>query len=194
MQMWQNEADTDLGGILEEIRAKPRSATRMSSDVRVQVKHMQTRENAADTDFEGILEEEVAADLKEIATISMGTEISPDDMSNITALCDQVGGEHGNEPSRGRSQAAAARRQGGPRAVSAAADARRLRFRKGELSGQSAGQSRRGSVPNKQCGLQALLQLPSIFGNQIWKRINLKHVRSIRCAGGAAGGVPGAAV
>ncbi len=29
MQMWQNEADTDLGGILEEIRAKTRSATRM---------------------------------------------------------------------------------------------------------------------------------------------------------------------
>jgi nucleolar protein 58 len=52
---------------------------------------MQTRENAADTDFEGILEEEVAADLKEIATISMGTEISTEDMSNITALCDQVG-------------------------------------------------------------------------------------------------------
>ena len=52
---------------------------------------MQTRENAADTDFEGILEEEVAADLKEIATISMGTEISAEDMSNITALCDQVG-------------------------------------------------------------------------------------------------------
>jgi nucleolar protein 58 len=57
----------------------------------VQVKHMQTRENAADTDFEGILEEEVAADLKEIATISMGTEISAEDMSNITSLCDQVG-------------------------------------------------------------------------------------------------------
>lgn len=56
----------------------------------LQVKHMQTRENAADTDFEGILEEEVAADLKEIATISMGTEISAEDMSNITALCDQV--------------------------------------------------------------------------------------------------------
>ncbi len=109
---------------------------------------MQTRENAADTDFEGILEEEVAADLKEIATISMGTEISPDDMSNITALCDQVGGEHGDEPSRGLSQAAAARRQGGPRAVSAAADARRLRFRKGELSGQSAAEAafRIGSV------------------------------------------------
>jgi nucleolar protein 58 len=51
---------------------------------------MQMRENAATTDFEGILEEEVAADLKEIATISMGTEISADDISNISALCDQV--------------------------------------------------------------------------------------------------------
>lgn len=48
------------------------------------------RENAATTDFEGILEEDVAADLKEIATISMGTEISADDISNISALCDQV--------------------------------------------------------------------------------------------------------
>lgn len=54
------------------------------------VRHMQMRENAATTDFEGILEEEVAADLKEIATISMGTEISADDISNISALCDQV--------------------------------------------------------------------------------------------------------
>mmetsp|Transcript_10474 Transcript_10474/g.31543 ORF Transcript_10474/g.31543 Transcript_10474/m.31543 type:complete len:552 (-) Transcript_10474:219-1874(-) len=54
------------------------------------VKHMQMRENAATTEFEGILEEEVRDELRETATISMGTEISVDDMSNITALCDQV--------------------------------------------------------------------------------------------------------
>ncbi len=51
---------------------------------------MQMRENAATTEFEGILEEEVREELREAATVSMGTEISADDISNITALCDQV--------------------------------------------------------------------------------------------------------
>ena len=51
---------------------------------------MQMRENAATTEFEGILEEEVRDELRETATVSMGTEISADDISNITALCDQV--------------------------------------------------------------------------------------------------------
>ena len=51
---------------------------------------MQMRENAATTEFEGILEEEVRDELREIATISMGTEISGDDISNITSLCDQA--------------------------------------------------------------------------------------------------------
>lgn len=52
---------------------------------------MGTRENAADQDFSGIpLEEEEESHLKDAAVISMGTEISAEDMMNIEALCDQV--------------------------------------------------------------------------------------------------------
>ena len=56
-----------------------------------QIKLMGTRENAAATDFSGIpLEEEEESHLKDAAVISMGTEISQEDMLNIDALCDQV--------------------------------------------------------------------------------------------------------
>ena len=56
-----------------------------------QIKLMGTREHAAERDFSGIpLEEEVEESLKESAVISMGTEISEMDLSNIVALCDQV--------------------------------------------------------------------------------------------------------
>ena len=52
---------------------------------------MGTRENAAAQDFSGIpLEEEEESHLKDAAVISMGTEISLEDMMNIEALCDQV--------------------------------------------------------------------------------------------------------
>ena len=52
---------------------------------------MGTRENAAAQDFSGIpLEEEEESHLKDAAVISMGTEISGEDMMNIEALCDQV--------------------------------------------------------------------------------------------------------
>eukprot|EP00798_Chlamydomonas_sp_ICE-L_P014269 gene14269-20243_t len=54
------------------------------------VKLMGTRELAADLDFSGIIEEEVESHLKDAAKISMGTEISQDDLANIHALCDQV--------------------------------------------------------------------------------------------------------
>ncbi|GJP61105.1 hypothetical protein CLOP_g18310 [Closterium sp. NIES-67] len=54
------------------------------------VKLMAHRVNAADLDFSGILEEEVEAQMKEAAVISMGTEVSEHDMTNIIALCDQV--------------------------------------------------------------------------------------------------------
>lgn len=37
-----------------------------------------------------ILEEEVELNMKEAAVISMGTEVSEHDMTNIKALCDQV--------------------------------------------------------------------------------------------------------
>ncbi|DBA92194.1 hypothetical protein WJX77_003846 [Trebouxia sp. C0004] len=55
------------------------------------IKMMGTRENAAAQDFSGIpLEEEEESHLKDAAVISMGTEISVEDMMNIEALCDQV--------------------------------------------------------------------------------------------------------
>ncbi|KAK9839891.1 hypothetical protein WJX74_003108 [Apatococcus lobatus] len=55
------------------------------------VKFMGTRENAVDRDFSSIgLEEEEEEALKEGAIISMGTEISSDDMANMNSLCDQV--------------------------------------------------------------------------------------------------------
>jgi hypothetical protein len=52
---------------------------------------MGTRDKSADVDFSGVLEQEVEDALKAAAQISMGTEISEEDLSNIIALCDQVG-------------------------------------------------------------------------------------------------------
>eukprot|EP00195_Chlamydomonas_chlamydogama_P017712 CAMPEP_0202889986 /NCGR_PEP_ID=MMETSP1392-20130828/514_1 /ASSEMBLY_ACC=CAM_ASM_000868 /TAXON_ID=225041 /ORGANISM="Chlamydomonas chlamydogama, Strain SAG 11-48b" /LENGTH=512 /DNA_ID=CAMNT_0049573453 /DNA_START=175 /DNA_END=1713 /DNA_ORIENTATION=+ len=54
------------------------------------VKLMGTRDNAAKLDFSGILDEDVESHLKDAAMISMGTEISGEDLSNIHELCDQV--------------------------------------------------------------------------------------------------------
>lgn len=55
------------------------------------IKLMGTRDNAANHDFSSIpLEEEEESHLKDAAVISMGTEISGEDMLNIEALCDQV--------------------------------------------------------------------------------------------------------
>ena len=51
---------------------------------------MRSRDKAADSDFSGILEEEIEAQLKEAAVVSMGTEISEDDLNHIAALCEQV--------------------------------------------------------------------------------------------------------
>ncbi|KAJ2679646.1 Nucleolar protein 58 [Coemansia spiralis] len=48
------------------------------------------RSNIGATDLADILPEELEAELKEAAEISMGTEISDEDLLNITALCDQV--------------------------------------------------------------------------------------------------------
>lgn len=49
-----------------------------------------TRENTANTDLSDILPEDVEEKVKEAAEISMGTEISEDDILNIQNLCDQV--------------------------------------------------------------------------------------------------------
>merc|ERR1712142_564598 len=54
------------------------------------VKLMGDRTKAADTDFSTILPEEIEAELKEAAEVSMGTEVSKNDISNIGDLCDQI--------------------------------------------------------------------------------------------------------
>ena len=48
------------------------------------------RTNTAGTDLSGILPEELIADVKSAAEISMGTEISQEDLDNIKCLADQV--------------------------------------------------------------------------------------------------------
>ncbi|KAI7834713.1 hypothetical protein BX661DRAFT_3455 [Kickxella alabastrina] len=48
------------------------------------------RSNISETDLGEILPEELEAEVKEAAEISMGTEISDEDLLNVTALCDQV--------------------------------------------------------------------------------------------------------
>lgn len=54
------------------------------------VKKMGMREQCVACDFADILDEETEQELKEAVQVSMGTEVSEDDMSNIQALCDQV--------------------------------------------------------------------------------------------------------
>jgi RNA processing factor Prp31 len=49
-----------------------------------------TREFTSSSDLSDILPEEVETKVKEAAEISMGTEISEDDIENIQHLCDQV--------------------------------------------------------------------------------------------------------
>lgn len=54
------------------------------------VKKLGSRQNAISIDLSDILPEELAKELKEAAQISMGTEVSDEDIENISALCDQV--------------------------------------------------------------------------------------------------------
>lgn len=54
------------------------------------IKAVGTRENMASTDLSEILPEEVEEKVKEAAEISMGTEISAEDILNIQALCDEI--------------------------------------------------------------------------------------------------------
>uniref|UniRef100_A0A069DUQ8 Putative ribosome bioproteinsis protein n=1 Tax=Panstrongylus megistus TaxID=65343 RepID=A0A069DUQ8_9HEMI len=54
------------------------------------IKLIGTRENTASTDLSDILPEDVEEKVKEAAELSMGTEISEDDILNIQKLCDQV--------------------------------------------------------------------------------------------------------
>ncbi|CAH0547279.1 unnamed protein product [Brassicogethes aeneus] len=54
------------------------------------VKIIGTRENTSSSDLSDILPEDVEEKVKEAAEISMGTEISHEDIVNIQNLCDQV--------------------------------------------------------------------------------------------------------
>ena len=54
------------------------------------VKKVGFREAIAAMDLSGLLEEEMEAELKEVAALSMGTEISDGDLDHIQHLCDQV--------------------------------------------------------------------------------------------------------
>ncbi|KOX74452.1 Nucleolar protein 58 [Melipona quadrifasciata] len=54
------------------------------------VKVIGTRENAINSDLSDILPEDVEQKIKEAAEISMGTEISRDDVLNIQRLCDEI--------------------------------------------------------------------------------------------------------
>jgi nucleolar protein 58 len=51
---------------------------------------MRTRDKAAETNFDGILSEETAARVREAAVVSMGTEVSDEDVDNICRLCTEV--------------------------------------------------------------------------------------------------------
>ncbi|KCV69438.1 hypothetical protein H696_03867 [Fonticula alba] len=54
------------------------------------VRTITTRDKAATTDLSAILPEELEKEVKELAEISMGTEINEQDITNIIYLCDQV--------------------------------------------------------------------------------------------------------
>ncbi|XP_055844018.1 nucleolar protein 58 [Episyrphus balteatus] len=54
------------------------------------IKLVGTRENMSKMDLSDILPEDIEASVKEAAEISMGTEISEEDIMNIQALCDEI--------------------------------------------------------------------------------------------------------
>jgi nucleolar protein 58 len=51
---------------------------------------MRYRVNCSETDFSDILPEDIEEQVKELAEVSMGTDISEDDLENILALAEQV--------------------------------------------------------------------------------------------------------
>jgi nucleolar protein 58 len=54
------------------------------------IKKVGYKTNCATMELNDILPEDVEQKVKEAAEVSMGTEISEEDLSNITNLCDQV--------------------------------------------------------------------------------------------------------
>lgn len=55
---------------------------------------MGLRTNVGAVEFSGVLEEDVESALKDAAQVSMGTEISDEDLNSIKDLADQVGPQH----------------------------------------------------------------------------------------------------
>lgn len=54
------------------------------------VKMMGNKTNAANLDFSELLDEETGSEIKDASIVSMGTEISAEDLRNIVSLCDQI--------------------------------------------------------------------------------------------------------
>jgi len=54
------------------------------------IQKMGVRTKCKAIDFSDIMAEEVESEMKEAAEISMGTEVSDEDTTNILMLCDQV--------------------------------------------------------------------------------------------------------
>jgi nucleolar protein 58 len=54
------------------------------------IKKMGMRVNAKSQDFDGLLPEDVATELKRSAEVSMGTDVTEEDMANIIELCNSV--------------------------------------------------------------------------------------------------------
>lgn len=76
---WYGWHFPELGKILTDNMAYIRTVLKMG-----------TREKAATSDFSDILSEELEEKVKEAAEVSMGTEISEEDIANIKCLCEQV--------------------------------------------------------------------------------------------------------
>jgi nucleolar protein 58 len=54
------------------------------------VKEVGIRTEAVSKDLSSLVQPDIEAEIKEAAELSMGTEISPDDLQHITSLCEQV--------------------------------------------------------------------------------------------------------
>lgn len=79
LREWYGWHFPEMGKIVTENSAYARTVNKMG-----------VRTAAADCDLSDIISDEIASELKQAAQISMGTEISEEDVDNIRSLCDQV--------------------------------------------------------------------------------------------------------
>lgn len=79
LREWYGWHFPELGKIVPDHQMYAKALMKMG--VRTQCKSL---------DFSDILPEEVELEMKDAAEISMGTEVSEDDIANILQLCDQV--------------------------------------------------------------------------------------------------------